>query len=312
MPSAVHAITKPNGARQPSARRFFSSVSFIVGVATMLVVTEPALAGKELHDLTLPAPQRPPKPLFELGVVVGGAYLPDYPAAAQRHLNGIALPYFAFRGKIFRSDEKGLLRSRLVKTDRLEFDISLDGAFASDSDKNDARRGMPDLDWLGEVGPRLQWTVARAAHSAKVDLELAVRAAFSTDLSRIESRGYVFEPEIAYQHENFLQQNLEVKWSLGAVFATEDLMDYFYEVEPRFVSAARPTFDAKSGYLGTRSQLSLVKELGPRFSLLTAFRLDYLGGAENEDSPLFKNEVTFGAGAALVWSFYQSKARAHP
>ncbi len=284
----------------------------IAGVFGFCLVSSASFAGKEWHDLTRAAPPKPPKPLFEAGVALGGAYLPDYPAAGQSHLKGLVLPFVAYRGKILRSDEKGLLRSRLVKTDRFEFDLSLDGAFASDSDKNSVRRGMPDLDWMGEIGPRVQWTIAKAAHSAKVDIELPVRAVFSTDLSRIDARGYVFEPEIAYQHENFLQQDLEVKVSAGVTFASEDLMDYFYEVEPRFATAARPAFDAKAGYLGAQTQLSLVRSLGDRLNLLMAFRAEFHGGAENVDSPLFQDKATFGMGAALVWSLYQSTARAHP
>ena len=113
------------------------------------------------------------QPLFELGLVGGGGYLPDYPAADESHLRGLALPYFAYRGEIIRSDEKGLLRGRLIQTDDIEFDISLNGSFPVDSDDNDDRRGLPDLDWLGEIGPRVQFTVARApGGSAKVDLEL--------------------------------------------------------------------------------------------------------------------------------------------
>ena len=35
------------------------------------------------------------------------------------------------------------------------------GSFAAEPDDNDARRGLPDLDYLGELGPRLQITLAR-------------------------------------------------------------------------------------------------------------------------------------------------------
>ena len=38
----------------------------------------------------------------------------------------------------------------------------------------------------------------------------------------------------------------------------------------------------------------------------------YHGGAENRDSPLFKDDFTYGMGAALVIPLYQSKARAEP
>lgn len=44
-----------------------------------------------------------------------------------------------------------------------EFDISFDGLFPADSDENDDRKGMPDLDFLFEVGPQL------IAHAAKYD-----------------------------------------------------------------------------------------------------------------------------------------------
>lgn len=102
----------------------------------------------------VPAATKDGRPLFELGVMAGGGYLADYPAADESQFRGLALPYFVYRGEILRSDEKGLLRSRLIHSENFEFDISLDGSFPADS--NDNRRGLPDLDWLGEIGPRFQ------------------------------------------------------------------------------------------------------------------------------------------------------------
>ena len=109
------------------------------------------------------------KPLFELRVVGGGGYLPDYPAAGQNHFNGIALPFPIYRGDFFRSDSKGLLRGRLIHGRDFELDVSLSGSLDADSDNNDARRGMPDLDHMAELGPRIQWTIARAAKAAAAE-----------------------------------------------------------------------------------------------------------------------------------------------
>lgn len=247
------------------------------------------------------------KPFFELGVVLGAAYLPDYPAAAQNHVQPVALPYLALRGDVIRSDERGLLRGSLIKTDRFEFDVSLDGAFPTDSDKNDARKGMEDLDWIGEVGPRLQITLVKAARDAKVDLEIPLRAVFSTDFRSLSARGFDFEPTLAYQNVNFLMPQLEVKLSASATFATEDLMDYFYEVPPANVTATRPRFNAKGGYLGSTLNLTLTKPVSRRFRLIAIARGDFHQGAENDRSPLFKEKTTFGGGIALIWSFFQSK-----
>ncbi len=258
------------------------------------------------------APAAEAKPLIEFGVAAGGGYLPDYPAAGQNHVRAIALPYFAYRGEFFRSDEKGLLRGRLIRTRDFEFDISLNGSFAADSDDNDARSGMPDLDWMGEIGPRLQITLARAARDAKLDLEIPVRAVFTTDLTDLSYRGFVFAPELAYQNENFLDAGLKAKLSAGPVFATAGLMDYFYEVAPAFATASRPAFEAEGGYLGSRLQLALSKRLGSRVTVFAAARADFHQGATNADSPLFRDRTTFAVGIGMVLSLWQSERRAKP
>ncbi len=246
------------------------------------------------------------KPLFELGVAGGAGYLPDYPGAGQNHFNGIALPFPIYRGEFFRSDSKGLLRGRLVHSSDFELDISLSGSLDADSDDNDARQGMPDLDYLAELGPRLQWTFARAARWAKMDLELPVRAVFSTDLSDVEHRGFLLEPQLAYQHGNFLGNGTKLKLGLSAAFTDEDLQDYFYEVTTPFVAAGRRAYDGQGGYLGSKLRLVVQHPLGKRLRFFLAGDLNSHHGAANEDSPLLREELTFGAGLGLIWSFYQS------
>lgn len=251
------------------------------------------------------------KPLWELGVVAGAGTFPDYPAAAENSWHALALPLIRYRGDVLRSDEKGLLRGRLVNTRDLELDISLNGAFPTDSDSAGPRAGMPDLDWMGEVGPRLQVTLARAAHSAKIDLELPLRAVFSTDFhSHLSHEGYAFEPEIAWQHANFLDSGTAVKVGVGALFGDEGLNDTFYEVAPRYATAARPAYDAEAGYMGSKASLSLVHAVTPWVSVLGRLRGDYHGGAANEDSPLFQDDMTYSAGLAIAVTLAKSKARA--
>lgn len=248
------------------------------------------------------------KPVWELGVAAGGAWLPDYPAAGQNHINGLALPYIVYRGEFLRSDEKGLLRGRFVKSRDFELDVSLSGSFSADSDDNDARRGMPDLDYLVELGPRIQWTVARAAKLAKLDFELPVRAVFSTDLKGIDHEGFLAQPELAYQHADFLDTGLALKLGVSASFADAGLQDYFYGVEPQFATAARPAYDADGGYLGSRLQLVLTKPLGPALRIFAAGRVDFHQGAANADSPLFREETTYGVGVGFVWSIFRSQS----
>ena len=73
--------------------------------------------------------ERKNKPLWELGLIGIGGYVPDYPASDENRFHAIPLPYVVYRGKIFRAGDKGLVRGRFIRKDRLEFDLSLDGSF---------------------------------------------------------------------------------------------------------------------------------------------------------------------------------------
>ena len=137
-----------------------------------------------------------------------------------------------------------MLRGLVVKSERIELDVSFSGSLPVDAEDNDAWSGLPELDWLGEVGPRLQVNILRTGNqvrSARFDLELPVRGVFSTDFSDYpEWRGVVFAPSIAYRNRNFGGSGLTFEVTAEAIFATEELMDYFYEVESRFVRPGCP------------------------------------------------------------------------
>src|SRR5688572_13316365 len=92
--------------------------------------------------------------LWEAGIGGGVGYLPDYPAAGQNHLKGLGFPYFIYRGRILRADREGA-RARFVHTPLADVEMSFAASFSSDSEDNEARRGMPDLDYLVEAGPRV-------------------------------------------------------------------------------------------------------------------------------------------------------------
>ena len=286
--------------RRALPRRALSVTCAVAAVLTVAAGVELAVAADREPEV---------KPLFELGVAGGGGYLPDYPAAGQSHFQGIVLPYVAYRGTYLRSDEKGILRGRIFRSERIELDLSLSGSFAAESDDNDARRGLPDLDYLGEIGPRLQIVLVRAARDAKIDFELPVRAVLSTDFSDLRYRGVLAAPQIAYQHDDFAGRGIELKLGLTASFATTELTEYFYEVEPRFASPSRPAFAVRAGYIGTGLQLSGLQPLGPRWRLFVAVRGDSHHGAANQRSPLFRERLTWAAGAGLIWSFFHSERR---
>jgi len=249
------------------------------------------------------------RPLWEVGAGGFVGWVPDYPAAGQNTVRALAVPYVVYRGDILRvggEENRGAVSGRFLNTEKYEFDISLSAAFPVDSGSNNARRDMPDLDFLFGIGPQLIFKLINEPDE-KLNFNLQARAVYSTDFSSIDGRGYVFNPKLSYTRENVTDLNLKVSTRVGPIFATEKLMDYFYTVDPEFVTPSRPVYDADAGYLGTNLSLSLSKRFNSRFRLIFGTRLGIHNGATNDDSPLFKDKLNVGVFSAFAWSFAQSR-----
>jgi outer membrane protein len=245
------------------------------------------------------------RPLLEAGAFFGGGLLPDYPASDRAEPRAVALPWLIYRGEILQSDERGL-RGRLYRSTDLELTINANGALGSESDSG-AREGMEDLDPIGEVGPSLRWIAWRdAARTTRLVLEAPVRAAFTTDFSRIRHRGFVFAPEISVERTGLFQPGSRARIGIGPVFATGGLMDYWYRVRPNEARPNRPAYEADGGYLGMRLQFSYRLPVTERISLTTGGRVENFAGAANADSPLFRSEWNATLVGGISISLYQS------
>lgn len=258
-----------------------------------------ALAAPALAD----AP--PALPLWELGLVGSAATLPDYPGADRNRWRVLPLPYAIYRGETLRA-ENGGVRGRYRFTPDVELDLSFGGALPADSDGNPARSGMPDLDLLLEIGPRLTLTLARPSAGTAVSVALPVRAVFSTDFSGIEPEGFITTPELVYTDRQIGGSPWRGRLAAGPVWATEPLMDYFYEVAPRFARSGRPAYAAEGGYLESRFTASLSRPLSRTLTLFLFARASSLEGATNDASPLLRERLNFAGGAGLAYTFRRS------
>jgi MipA family protein len=249
-------------------------------------------------------------PVFEAGIAGGGGWLPAYPASDQNRWRGLAVPYIIYRGTVFRADDGGL-RARASLADGIELSVSASGGVNASSDDVTARQGMPDLEWLGEIGPNLRFTLWRgedAANPQRIVLDTPVRAVFSTDWSSLSFRGFTFAPDIAYERINFLSPYARLRVSAGLVFGTDRYADYFYDVAPQYARADRPAYNAQAGYVGSRVSVSYRMPLSERFSIVAGGRVENFSGAANADSPLFRNEWNFSVVAGFAFSFWRSEA----
>ena len=250
-------------------------------------------------------------PVFEVGVAAGGGWLPAYPASDQNRWRGLAVPYLIYRGDLFRADDSGL-RARTRLTDGVELSVSASGGVNGSSRDITAREGMPDLEWLGEIGPTLRITLWRGEDEAqpqRILLDTPVRAVFSTDWSSVSFRGFTFAPDIAYEHVHFLSPFARLRLSAGVVFGTERYTDYFYQVDPQYAQPGRAAYDARPGYVGARLSASYRLPLSERVSVVAGGRIENFSGATNADSALYRAEWNFSAVAGIAISLWRSEAR---
>lgn len=246
------------------------------------------------------------QPKWEAGIGGLALTLPEYPASDEYRSLLLPLPYFVYRGRVLRADEQGSrLRRRLAPY--AEIDVSGGGALASDSSGSDARRGMPDLGYLVELGPNLRLGYAGALPRSTLVVNLPLRGVVSIGDPGVNWRGLRFVPELAYRLDGVLGTPLSLRLSLAAELASGALHDYFYTVEPRYATAARPAYAASAGYLGSSIGARVSRPLTRRLRGFATLRYYNYDGSASADSPLFRAHDGYTAALGLSWSLLQSR-----
>lgn len=318
------STTRPKAATMMSGHSPFPSLAALAAAGTLLLAT-PAWAQA---PVPVPTPTAPPRdwrgaepadpdlvelPLWEVGVGGFGGYVPDYPGSDEGQPRGLGAPYLIYRGEVFRFGDGSIASVVPVETQRVKLGLSFDAAFNSDSDDNEARQGLPDLDFLLGAGPELEIRLLRRRYrgdeTARLDLALQARAVISTDFADVERRGFVFQPRLRLERRNFRRSGVDLFTSIGPIWATERLHDYFYEVDAAFATASRPAFEASGGYFGTEVFFGAGTELSDRWSLFVGSQIGVYGASANEDSPLFKSNFGVSGFLGLAWSFWHSDAK---
>lgn len=247
-------------------------------------------------------------PLWEVGGGIGAAVTPDYPSASSTTPRALPLPVVIYRGDFLRLGDGSVASGRLFRSDRVELDVSLNGSFDAESDNVSARAGMPDLGFIFEVGPEIEIVLTDpAVTDRRLKLELPVRAAFSLDDRELSSRGFVFSPQLEYEHE-FGGGDYEISASITPTVASRKLHDYFFTVAPEFSTPTRAAYEARGGYLQTALGLTLQRRTRNSFAAV-GVRLNVLGGSANADSPLFRSRQNVGVFALWVVKLWESEKR---
>jgi len=240
-------------------------------------------------------------PLWEAGAGVAGLTLPDYRGSDQRHLYAFPIPYLVYRGDILKVD-RSVVRGLLLRSDRIEFDVSLNASPPVNSGRNRTREGMPNLDPTGEIGPLLIIKLGKSdILGSRVSVQLPLRVVAATDLTYLKQVGYVFNPRITFDWPlDPLEYSVRAGLAAGPLYYDKGVNDYYYSVTPAFATASRPAYTAPGGYGGFQVLTTVSKRFEKTwFGAFLSF--DDLHRAVFENSPLVKTRYSVMAGFAMSW-----------
>lgn len=252
------------------------------------------------------------QPLWEAGVLATAFTLPHYVGSDEYFTYAFPFPYVIYRGEFLKADRDGV-RGLFFHSDKIEFDVSLGGNLPVSSDNNKARKDMPELDALLEIGPAIRYYLYRRGALDHLYLQAAWRGAVSFEFNGgldidADYRGNRYVLDLTLKNESIFQDNdISFFLSAGISYADNLLNGYFYDVDAEFVTPDRGFFDADAGYAGLYLSGAVVKNLSKHWSLGGAVSWRNINGAVFENSPLVRTRNNFYGSVFLIWMFAQSK-----
>lgn len=299
-----HKTQKKMSLRRPAFHALLRGP--VAGIATCIGAAVLHSAGALAQDVTPPVSGASvTQPLWEAGIAAVAGTVPDYPAAGHSSIRVLPLPYFVYRGAYLRADQEGA-RARTQLRSNVELEVSFGGSLASHTGGSGPREGMPNLDYLAEVGPNLKVILAHPSESTILRLDLPVRAVISAG-DHWGYRGVLTAPSIGVYDRSLLGSTWEVSAAIGPVFTTSQYQKYFYQVDPQYARPGRPAYEASGGYLGTRLNIGINHSITRNVRIFGYCRIENQAGSSSEDSPLFRTQWSYTAFIGASWSFLESK-----
>lgn len=254
------------------------------------------------------AEEEPNLPKYEVGLGIGAVYQPHYPSSDQTDTTVIPFPYLIYRGDRLKVGRGGIV-GELFDSKYINLDISLNGSLSVNSDDNDAREGMDDLDFTFELGPSLEILLYESPNEdSSIQIRFPFRAVFATDFSYLSHEGFLVEPDIKFNHR-FGDSGWKLGSAIRVLYADNGYYDYFFGVDEAFVTPTRPAHQSDSGYGGVTFSTSLTKRWD-RINAGVYAAYQFLDSVEYEDSPLYREDSAITLGFVMFVRLWESEERA--
>lgn len=238
-------------------------------------------------EMTLAQKAAPVTRTMEAGVMLIGQFAADYRGSTYYGARVLPLPYFYYQGPFIKADRGGV-RGEFWATERLQLNISVDGALGGENSARNARRGMPDLKTAVEFGPSLDILLSGASFNDGISLRLPIRGVFTLSTDGVDHIGNVINPRLNWRFST-LGKSTRLSMQAGVLFADRHYHDYFYGVDEQYVQSWRPRYRAKAGYSGSYLRANVYRAWGD-WRAGVSLRYDNLAGSVFDDSPLMQTD----------------------
>ena len=219
---------------------------------------------------------------------LGSGWISDYPGAAQGRFR--FLPFPVYRGSVFRIDRISGVSGEVFNNSRLDFTWNFIFQFPTESEDIPVRVGMPDLDWLLSIGPQMKYYIYRHKNHSFF-FRFPVRFNTCTNFSdRTQFCGVVFNPGL--RHAMRYRNTGEFTFRFEGLFQSSEYQQYFYEVRPEYATPTRPTYHARSGFLGFVYGMFHTYPFDG-WGINSAINIYDYSLAVNDESPLFVHKTNY-------------------
>lgn len=215
--------------------------------------------------------------------------IPEYIGSDESRSFVLPVPYINYTSPKLKIGQGGIV-GKLFESDKWFLSLSLSGAIPVDSDDNEARKGMPDIEAVFEYGPSLQYYLMGTNDAAD---------AIFIDFNFREARTLSFDTlDVSASPAVVVRQKLDKPLFGGKVnwvvrykqeFVSNRYAQYFYGVESEYATAERPVYEASGGNGGYRVTSSVRWQKGKHI-VSGFFVYADLFSADYADSPLVKTK----------------------
>ena len=246
-------------------------------------------------------------PHYSIGIGLSMLSMDDYIGSDESQVYLLPTPYLYYQSDVVLID-RNVFEGVLFDNKKWHLALDAAGSLPVDSEENKARAGMDDLNWVGELGPSVEYYFSGDSRSPdRTYVDFTLRKAVQTDFKSISDVGWTGQINLKNKYQlksTFLGGKTIVDSAASVLFYSDKYAQYFYSVSPEEINNDREQYDASGGYAGARLSLGGTwRRKSIWVGLFT--RYTYLENASFEDSPLVKSNTNLLLGVVISYIFME-------